>query len=765
MKILRSKGRILLLCAGVVGLIARFGAFPTSAQQTNTKQARKGYVSPPGFISGTVTGEKGPEAGVWVIAETKDLPTNLIKIVVTDDRGRFLLPELPAASYKVWVRGYGIVDSSPVDEKPGATKLALKVSAAKTPQEAAQVYPGNYWLSLMEPPAKSLFPGTGAQGNGVGTRMLSQDYWINSLKSDCNFCHQLGNHLTRTVDDVLKAKPEFTTHTQAWEWRLGVGVRGTNMYSVLTTQGKDPSLKTFSSWTERIAAGEVPPAPPRPSGIERNVVATLWDVGDDHSFMHDQISTDKNHPTTNGGGNNYAVNAGHGQLVVLNTAENSTFALDIPTREPKDKVPSRFPAPNRPSMFWGMEHLWANPPYDPADPHNPMLDSKGRVWMTSKLRGNQDPAWCSDPSNKFADWFPLRNSGRQASYWDPKTREFTLIDTCFSTHHLQFDNDPDETLYFNELTGPIFGWIDTKVYDETHDEQKAVGWCGQVLDTNGDGKITKPWNVMRTGRGGEVSILYTSDTASGPAGAGRGGGGEAANVAFDPKLDTLVSYSLYSMIPSPVDDSVWGVSEIYPGYLVRLQRGNNPPQSCKAQIFKVPEPGYDPRGVDIDSHGVVWTALAATSHLASFDVRKCKDLNGPAKVDGSQCKEGWTLYQTTGPKLKGTNIPADFHYYNWVDQHNIIGLGADTPFATGSNSDSLIALNPQTKEWTYFRVPYPLGFYARGMDGRIDDPNIGWKGRALYSNYGTHFVWHIEGGKGTKGKIVKFQLRPNPIAN
>jgi len=766
MKILRSRARVVLLCAAVVGLIARFGAFPTSAQQP--KQDRKpGYVSPKGYITGTVTGEKGPEAGVWVIAETKDLPTQLIKIVVTDDRGRFLLPELPVANYKVWVRGYGIVDSAPLDEKPGARDVALKVTSAKTPQEAAQVYPGNYWLSLMQPPDKSLFPGTGPQGNGMGTRMLTQNYWINSLKSDCNFCHQLGNHLTRTVDDVFKAKPEFTTHTQAWEWRLGVGVRGTNMYSVLTTQGKDPSLKTFSSWTERIAAGEVPPAPPRPTGIERNVVATLWDVGDDHSFMHDQISTDKNHPTVNGGGNNYAVNAGHGQLVVLSTADNSTYSLDIPEREARDKVPSRFPAPNRPSMFWGNEHLWANPPYDPADPHNPMLDSKGRVWMTSKIRSNQDPAWCSDPNNKFAALFPLRNSGRQASYWDPKTREFTLIDTCFSTHHLQFDNDPDETLYFNELTGPIFGWVDTKVYDETHDEQKAVGWCGQVLDTNGDGKITKPWNVMRTGRGGEVSILYTSDTASGPAGgAGRGGRGtEAANVAFDPKLDTLVSFSMYSVIPSPVDDSVWGISELYPGYLIRLQRGNNPPESCKTQIFKVPEPGFDPRGVDIDSHGVVWTALAATSHLASFDVRKCKDLNGPAKVDGSQCKEGWTLYQTTGPKLKGTDIPADFHYYNWVDQHNIIGLGADTPFATGSNSDSLIALNPQTKEWTYFRVPYPLGFYARGMDGRIDDANAGWKGRALYSNYGTHFVWHIEGGKGTKGKIVKFQLRPNPLAN
>ena len=171
--------------------------------------------------------------------------------------------------------------------------------------------------------------------------------------------------------------------------------------------------------------------PPRPSGIERNIVSTQWDVGDDHSFMHDQISTDKNHPTVNGGGPNYAVNAGHGQLVILDQADNSTFSIDIPTRDSKDKVPSRFPAPNRPSLFWGNEHLWANPPYDPADPHNPMMDSKGRVWLTSKIRGNQEPAWCSDPSNKYAEWFPRRNSARQASVYDPKTKKFSLIETCY----------------------------------------------------------------------------------------------------------------------------------------------------------------------------------------------------------------------------------------------------------------------------------------------------------------------------------------------
>ena len=719
-----------------------------------------------GFITGVVQGASGPEAGVWVIAETKDLPTNFIKIVVTDDRGRFMVPELPAASYSVWVRGYGLVDSPKQQLRPATTQVTLRATPAKTPQEAAKVYPGDYWLSLLEPPKASEFPGTGNQGNGLGNGMATQNHWINSLKSDCNFCHQLGNELTRTVDHVFKAKPELKTHAEAWEWRLGTGVRGTSMYGVLGSQGQNRSLKVYSEWTERIAKGEVPPAPPRPSGVERNVVVTLWDWGTDHSFMHDEISTDKNRPTVNPYGPIYAVSAGHGSLAIVDPKTNSTQEIDIPTRAPRAEVPSRFPRPNRPSLWWGDTHLWSNPPYNPADPHNAMLDSKARVWMTSKIRQTQ-PAWCTDNANKFAAWFPLRGSGRQASYYDPKTKTFQLIDTCYSTHHLQFDNDANETVYFNELSGPMFGWIDTKVYDQalkdTKDqvkaEQQAVGWCGQVVDTNGDGKITAPpWNQF-SGRGGD-SILYAGDTQ----GAGRGAQPARAG-GPDPMLDTIISYSLYAVIPSPIDDSVWGVSERYPGYLIRLDRGKNPPSSCMTEIYKVPDPGFDPRGVDIDTNGVVWTALAASSHLASFDRRKCKAITGPRKVDGSECPEGWTLYQTTGPKLKGTNIPADFHYFNWVDQQDTLGIGKkNLPIANGSNSDALLVLDPDSKKWTTLRVPYPLGFYSRGMDGRIDDPKAGWKGRGLYANYGTHFVWHIEGGKGTKGKMVHFQLRPNPLA-
>ena len=166
MKILRLRSA--LLCTGLVAAVAGFGVYRASAQQSVN------------YITGVVQGDKGPEAGVWVIAETKDLLTNLIKIVVTDDRGRFALPDLPSnASYKVWVRGYGLVDSTPITTKPTATAVTLKVNSAKSPAEAAKVYPGNYWLSLHAPPDQSLFPGTGAKGNGIGTRMLTQEHWVN----------------------------------------------------------------------------------------------------------------------------------------------------------------------------------------------------------------------------------------------------------------------------------------------------------------------------------------------------------------------------------------------------------------------------------------------------------------------------------------------------------------------------------------------------------------------------------------------------------
>lgn len=681
-----------------------------------------------GYITGRVTSSEGPEAGVWVIAETSELKTPFIKIVVTDDDGRYVLPELPEATYRVWVRGYGLVDSEPVEGRPGDRDLALTAVVAASPQEAARVYPADYWYALLEPPGEDQFPGTGPDGNGIATQMTTQKQWLNNLKSSCNFCHQIGNQITRTLDHMDHLG--FASAEEAWGYRTQLGVRGGSMAGAFSNFGRESAMRVFAGWTNRVAAGEVPPAPRRPAGIERNVVLTLWDWGVDNSFMHDEISTDKNDPTVNAYGPVYAVSSGHGKLTVLDPVENDTYELIIPTREDPRVVSSRFPPPAMPSNFWGLEHLWG--PENPSDPHNPMLDRKGRVWMTSKIR-NEEPAWCREGSdNKFARYYPLNFSNRQASYYDPATGEFVLIDTCFATHHLQFDNDPDQTVYFNELLGPVVGWINTREFDRTGDEQAAQGWCPQILDTNGDGRITRPWNE--------------------------------AGGRFNPRRDTEVRFNLYSVIPSPVDSGVWGASESFPGHIVRVDPGDNPPESCITELYQVPDPGFDPRGIDIDSNGIVWVALAGSSHFARFDRSQCKVLNGPETVDGTHCEEGWTLYRTDGPTFQGTDVPADFHYFGWVDQHNVAGFGANTPIATGSNSDALLVLDPDSGDWTKLRVPYPLGFYHRGLDGRIDDVDAGWKGRALWANYGTHLIWHIEGGKGTLGKLVKFQIRPDPLA-
>ena len=716
---LRRSGRF---AAGIAALIASVLCCAANAQEARRPAD--------GFIGGVVTSSRGPEAGVWVIAETAELKTPFIKIVVTDDAGRYVLPQLPEATYNVWVRGYGLADSDKIEGRPGDTALNLTAKVASSPAEAAKVYPGNYWLSLLQPPAKSEFPGTGESGNGIPPAMATQAHWIFNIKSGCNFCHQLGNQITRSLGHMDHLG--FKTPEEAWIYRTQLGVRGSSMAGTMAQWGLQAGARVMADWTTRIANGELPPVPSRPRpGAERNVVVTLWDWGVDSSFMHDEITTDKNDPTVNGYGPVYAVSAGHGKLTVLDPIENDAYELTIPTREDARQVQSRFPPPAMPSNFWGMKHLWGLE--NPADPHNPMMDRKGRVWMTSKIR-NEEPAWCKEgSSHKFAQYYPLNFSNRQASYYDPATGEFRLIDTCFATHHLQFDNDADQTLYFNELLGPIVGWLNTREYDRTGDEQATQGWCPQVVDSNGDGKITKPWNVP----------------------------GQPA----DPRRDTEVRHNLYSVIPSPIDNSVWGASENTPGYILRVDRGDNPPETCMTEVYKVPEPGIDPRGIDIDSNGVVWTALAASSHLASLDRSKCRVFNGPSVVAGEQCAAGWKLYLSDGPKFKGTDIPADFHYYNWVDQHDIAGFGANTPIATGSNSDALLVLDPESGDWTTLRVPYPLGFYHRGLDGRIDDPTAGWKGRGLWANYGTHLIWHTEGGKGTVGKAVQFQIRPDPLAH
>jgi hypothetical protein len=682
-------------------------------------------------LGGVVTGANGPEAGVWVIAETTDLPTKFVKIVVTDDSGRYVVPDLPKANYDVWVRGYGLVDSAKVQADPGKI-LNLTAVAAPTPRAAAQYYPAGYWLSLLRVPDKSEFPGTGATGNGISEDVHSQAEWIRLVKSGgCTACHQLGTRGTRVIPEAFAGLPSSTA---AWERRIQSGQAGGAMYALLNELGRGRALAMFADWTDRIAAGEVPLTPPRPQGIERNVVITEWDWADPKSYLHDSVSTDRRNPTVNANGLIYgSLEVSSDYLPVLDPVHNTISRVPLTVRDP-DTPPAAPTKVLKPSAYWGEEAIWTSK----NNVHNPMIDAKGRVWITSTVRPAANPDFCkAGSSHPSAKLFPLASAARHLAMYDPETKKLTLISTCFTTHHLMFAEDANNTLWTSSGGGPAVGWLNTKMFDETHDEQKSQGWTALILDTNGNGK---------------------RDDYVEP------------DQPVDPTKDKRLGRGLYAVSPAP-DGSVWGSVLGFPGAIVRLNPGSNPPETALAEVYEVPwnnpkaaVQGFSPRGMDIDRNGVAWVALAS-GHMASFDRRKCKGpLNGPTAT-GQHCPEGWTLYPEPLPQLKGVTDSgsAEASYYTWVDQFDAFGLGKNVPIDTGNASEGLLAL--KDGKWVVLRVPYPTGYYTKWMDGRIDDPNAGWKGKGLWSTVGTRAPFHMETGRGTTSKVVKFQLRPNPLAN
>jgi hypothetical protein len=675
-------------------------------------------------LAGVVTSSKGPEAGVWVIALTSDLPTKFARIVVTDDRGRYLIPDLPKANYDVWVRGYGLVDSAHVRGTPGA-HLNLTATIAPDPHAAAQYYPAGYWFSLMQVPAKSEFPGTGA--NGIAPAMKTQEDWLRNLKSGtCWACHALGTKETREIPAVLRDM----SPTDAWQRRILSGQAGPDMMRGISAFGMARALQMFSDWTNRIAKGEVPPQPPRPQGIERNVVITEWDWADPKAYLHDEVSTDRRNPRLNANGLIYgSTELSTDYLPVLDPAHNTIGRVPLTPRDPATPMTSQ--EMGAPSINFGTEPPWNSR----VNVHNPMYDEHGRVWITSTVRPAPNPDFCKQGSDLLsAKLFPLNSSSRQLAVYDPKTKTLTHISTCYSTHHLMFAEDANRTLWTSG-GGPVVGWLNTKMFDETHDEAKSQGWTALVIDTNGNGKRDD----------------YVE-----------------ANQPADPTKDTrYAGGGLYAVAPAP-DGSIWGTVLGMPGAVVRITPGSNPPATTLTEVFEPPfndpiDPGYSPRGGDVDRNGVYWTALAS-GHLASFDRRKCKGpLNGP-KATGQHCPEGWTLYPEPLPQLKGVTDKgsAGASYYTWVDQFDALGLGANTPINTGNGAEGLLAL--KDGKWVVLRVPYPLGYYAKWMDGRIDDPAAGWKGRAVWSTISTRAPFHMETGKGTTSKVLKFQIRPDPLA-
>jgi hypothetical protein len=661
-------------------------------------------------IGGTVLGPNGPEAGVWVIAETDELGTMFARIVVTDEQGRFLLPDLPAAGYRVWVRGYGLADSPRVSATRGQ-HLALAALAAPDPAIAALSYPAAYWYAMMALPAADELQDL---PHGLNGYLM----WMKNM--GCVGCHQMGNLATRTIPEPFG---NFETSHAAWAARVSAGQAGDMMLRVVGMQNGLP-LKYLADWSDRIAAGELPASvPPRPSGLERNLVATVRDWSTPSAYMHDLSGTDRRNPTVNAYGKIYgAPEYSTDDFPILDPVANVVSSFRAPVRDAQTPN-SRDDALEGPSAYWGDSPIWNSQ----ANAHNPMLDQRGRVWYTASVRAPDNPDFCKAGStHPSAQRFPLERADRHLAVLDPQSGEYTFVDTCYGTHHLQFAEDDNNTLWTSGGRR-VVGWFDTKKFDETGDAQTAQGWAPFVLDTNGNGSRDE-WV--------EPDQLVQAD--------------------LDKRI--VPGFGFYAVMPNPADGSVWGsIAFRYPGSIARFD-----PLTQLTEIYHVPLPGFGVRGADIDRNGVVWVSLGS-GHLGEFDRRKCTSaLNGPQAL-GDHCPEGWTFHDLPGPAfadLPGFSVESS--YYTWVDQHNTLGLGANVPIATGNLFDGVHAL--VNNEFVTLRIPYPLGFYTKGFEGRIDDPDQGWKGRGLWVPEGDRTPWLKEGGKGSKPLVVHFQMRPNPLA-
>ena len=624
---------------------------------------------------------------------------------------------------EVWVRGYGLINSPKIAAVPGK-HLNLTAVAAPNDAAAAQYYPAIYWYSMLKIPAADQFGGK----SDIPDKVTQVD-WLTTLKNrDCIGCHQLGQLATRTIPAAFGT---FKTSEEAWARRIEAGQAAASfMVNPIGKLGGVP-LKYFGDWTDRIAAGELPAAkPPRPQGIERNIVITTWDWSNEKKYLHDLISSDKRNPTVNAYGKLYGspeYSTDHLPVLDPNTGKVTYVTPPEGANVPEALGPGHAAAqkPMAASAYWGMEQIWDSK----FDNHNDMFDAKGRLWLTGTNHAPGTPAFCRKGSdNPYAKALPIDSNERQLAMFDPKTR--SSPSSTPASAPITCNSASTRTTHCGPAAAaPVIGWLDTKVFDETGDAEKAQGWAPYVLDTNGNGKLddyTEPGQPMDPNK--DMRVI--------------GGSGS------------------YAVMPNPVDGSIWQTINVFAGKggIMRFD-----PKTKLSEIYYIPLPGFAPRGGDIDSKGVVWVSLAS-GHLGSFDRSKCKGpLNGPTAT-GDHCPEGWTFYKYPGPGFAGIgDNSAEASYYTWVDQHNAVGLGADVPISTANLNDGFAAL--VDGKMVMLRIPYPIGFYAKGLDARIDNPKAGWKGRGLWSAEGDRTPWLKEGGKGMTPMAVHIQVRPDPLAH
>ena len=453
--------------------------------------------------------------------------------------------------------------------------VELTVTTAPDAATAAKVYPAAYWYAMMKLPTEEE---TSKLPNGRNEYLM----WTKNM--GCVGCHQLGQLATRTIPPSLG---KFNTSHDAWLRRISSGQAGPNMIQIAMGALGGLPLKYLSDWTDRVALGELPAQQPvRPQGIERNVVATVRDWLTDRQYLHDLSGTDRRNPTVNGYGPLYgSPELSTDEFPILDPKTNTATTFHAPVRDANTPTTHDDPV-TAPSPYWGDQRNWDSK----ANAHNPMLDARGRVWYTARIRAADNPAFCKRGSDHpSAKVFPLERSGRQLAVYEPATKKYTFVDTCYGTHHLQFAyGDPNDTLWTSG-GGQVVGWLDTKKFDATGDAAASQGWSPHVLDTNGNGRRDDGW--VEPGQ---------------PA---------------DAKRDTRIAAGFYAVMPNPADGSVWGSAAFgYPGAILRFD-----PKTQLTEIYRPPLTRFRcaRRG-----HRLAWCRLGVARQRSPGRVR-------PAQVQGA----------------------------------------------------------------------------------------------------------------------------------
>ena len=385
-----------------------------------------------------------------------------------------------------------------------------------------------YWYALVNVPPKSEFP---------MEKIKSQGEWLNIIKTGaCNSCHGLGTPGMRTISPELG---QFQSSAEAWTRRLMSG--GAQMFMIrdITRLDTPRAIAMFADWTDRVAAGELPfDKPARPQGIERNVVVSLWDWGSPTTYLHDAVSTDRRNPRVNANGKIYGTAEDSKDVIpVLDPVTHTAGVLQHPVRDPN--TPSS--KGNRDGAIAVLGRRSDLGQQD-AQPQPDARREGPRVVHAAHPSGGQSGLLQAGSSHPSAQIVPIETGGRNLSYYDPATGKFTLIDTCFATHHLNFASDANQTLWTSAgVVGPgVIGWLNRKMYEETGDEVKSQGWSPFILDTNGNGKRD----------------AYVE-----------------ANQPVDPTKDKRIAVNLYAVAVSPSDGAVWGTVLGYPGGIVARHSG------------------------------------------------------------------------------------------------------------------------------------------------------------------------------------------------